>query len=135
VLDIALAVVIVAACVAMLVAASRMEPHWVSKDGQRFIARMQSLGLHDTPEGPWREMRILVDGTSLIVGARGFRGARLRGHYNVVAKSPEPPRKRAVYVIAGPHKALLRLPDTSRAVPHLDDLLAQRISRPIPGTE
>ena len=133
--DIALAVLVGAACIAMLVAASRMEPHWVSKDGQRFIARMQSLGMHDTPEGPWREMRVLVDGNSLIVGSRGFRGARLRGHYSVVAKSPDPPRKRAIYVISGPQKALLRLPETSRAVPHLDGLLARRVSGPNPGTE
>lgn len=133
--DIALALLVGAACVAMLVTASRMEPHWASKDGRRFIARMQTLGLHDVPEGPWREMRLVVDGDSLIVGARGLRGSRLRGHYNVVAKSEEPPRKRAIYIISGPQKALLRLPDTSRAIPHLDAMLAGRISRSNPGNE
>lgn len=116
----------------MLVAASRMEPHWASRDGQRFISRVQALGQHDVPEGPWREMRLLVDGNSLIAGSRGFRAARLRGHYVVIAKSPDPPRKKAIYVLSGPQKVLIRLPDNSRAVPHLDAMLAARISRSNP---
>ena len=133
--DVVLAIVVVGVCVAMLVAASRMEPHWVNKDGSRFIARIQALGTHDIPDGPWREMRITIDGPSLVVSARGLRGSRLRGHYVVVAKSPEPPRKRAVYVISGPQKAVLRLPDSSRAVPRLDELLDERLNRPNRGND
>ena len=133
--DVVLAIVVVGVCVAMLVAASRMEPHWANKDGSRFIARIQALGTHDIPDGPWSEMRITIDGASLVVSARGLRGSRLRGHYVVVAKSPEPPRKRAVYVISGPQKAVLRLPDSSRAVPRLDELLDERLSRPNRGND
>lgn len=132
--DLVLTIGAVAACVAMLVAASRMEPHWASRDGERFIARIQTLGPHDTPDGAWREMRFLVDGRSLIAGSRGLRGARLRGHYSVVAKSPNPPKKKAIYVLSGPQRVLLRLPDNSRAVPHLDAMLAERISRSNPGS-
>lgn len=133
--DVVLAILVVAACIAMLVAASRMEPHWVNKDGTRFIARIQALGAHDIPDGPWREMRITIDGPSLVVSARGLRGARLRGHYVVIAKSPEPPRKRAVYVVSGPHKAILRLPDSSRAVSRLDELLDERLNRQSRGSD
>lgn len=131
--DVALTLGAVTVCVGMLVAAYRMEPHWASKDGERFIARVQALGPHDTPDGAWREMRFLVDGGSLIVGSRGFRGSRLRGHYNVIAKSPNPPRKRSIYVLSGPQRVLLRLPENSRAVPHLERQLAERISRSSPG--
>lgn len=131
--DVALTVGAVIACVAMLVAASRMEPHWASKDGQRFIARVQALGPHDLPDGQWREMRFLVDGDSLIVGSRGFRGSRLRGHYVVVAKSPSPPAKKAIYVLSGPQRALLRLPENSRAIERLDAMLEARVSRSNPG--
>lgn len=116
-------------CVAMLVAAYRMEPHWASKDGERFIARIQALGPHDIPDGAWREMRFLVDGRALIAGSRGLRGTRLRGHYSVIAKSPEPPKKKAIYVLSGPQRVLLRVPDNSRAIPHLDAMLADRINR------
>lgn len=133
--DVVLAIVVVGVCIAMLVAANRMEPHWVNKDGTRFIARVQALGLHELPDGPWREMRITIDGPSLVVSARGLRGSRLRGHYIVIAKSPEPPRKRAVYVVDGPQKALLRLPDSSRAVPRLDQLLNDRINRANPRSD
>lgn len=131
--DVALTLGAVLACIAMLTAAHRMEPHWSSKDGQRFIARVQQLGQHDVPDGAWREMRFLVDGNSLIAGSRGFRGARLRGHYSVIAKSPSPPKKKAIYVLSGPQRVLLRVPDNSRAIPHLDSMLARRISRSNPG--
>jgi hypothetical protein len=133
--DIFLTIGAVAVCVAMLVAASRMEPHWASKDGERFIARVQVLGPHDVPDGAWREMRFLVDGRSLIAGSRGFRGARLRGHYSVVGKSPSPPKKKAIYVLSGPQRVLLRLPENSRAIPHLDAMLSERISRSNPGSD
>ena len=132
--DVVLTIGAVAVCVAMLVAASRMEPHWASKDGERFIARVQALGPHDVPDGAWREMRFLVDGRSLIAGSRGFRGARLRGHYSVVAKSPNPPKKKAIYVLSGPQRVLVRLPENSRAIPHLDVMLSERISRSNPGS-
>ena len=133
--DIALTLGALAVCIGMLVAAYRMEPHWVSKDGERFIARIQVLGPHDTPDGPWREMRLHVDGNSLVAGSRGIRSSRFGGHYSVVAKSDAPPAKKQIYVISGPQRALLRLPANSRAVPTLDRMLAARISRSNPGTE
>lgn len=113
-----------AACGLMLWAASRIEPHWASKDGARFTCRVQRLGQHDAPSGSWREMRAMVDGDTVRLSARGVRGRELRGSYQVITKSDSPPKNREIYICAGPTRVLLRLPSSSRAVPLLDDLLA-----------
>lgn len=131
VLDVLLTLLALAACGGMLWLASRIEPHYVSKDGMRMVARMQRLGEFDLPDGRWREMRIRVDGSRLMVTARGARGMNLRGFYTVAGKSPEPPARREVYVLHGDHRALLRIPSSSKAVPVLDGLL----SRSNPGND
>jgi hypothetical protein len=114
-----------AACGLMLWAATRIEPHWASKDGGRFTCRVQRLGQYDAPVGAWREMRAMVDGDTLTLSARGLRGREIRGSYQVVAKSDSPPKNREIYICSGPTRLLLRLPASSRAVPLLDDLLAR----------
>jgi hypothetical protein len=114
-----------AACGLMLWGASRIEPHWASKDGNRFTCRVQRLGPHDAPVGAWREMRALVDGETMTLSARGLRGRELRGAYHVVAKSESPPKNREIYICTGPARILLRLPSSSRAVPILDEMLAR----------
>lgn len=113
-----------AACGLMLWGASRIEPHWVSKDGGRFTCRVQRLGQHDAPVGVWREMRALIEGDTVRLSARGLRGRELRGSYHVLAKSEDPPKGRAIYICGGPTRAILRIPASSRAVPVLDELLA-----------
>jgi hypothetical protein len=47
----------------------------------------------------------------------------LRGDYQVQGKSPEPPRRRAIYILSGQRQLLLRIPSNSRAVPVLDSLV------------
>ena len=131
VLEVLLTVVALSACGGMLWLATRIEPHYVSRDGSRMVARMQGLGQYDLPEGRWREMRIRVDGNRLMVTARGVRGMTLRGFYTVSGKSPEPPKRREVYVLVGDRKALLRIPSSSRAIVVLDEM----ISRSSRGTD
>lgn len=87
------------------------------------IARVQSLGPQDQPEGTWKEVRVLVDGNHLVVTARGPRAWKMRGRYTPLAKSPSPPAKREIYVLQGEMKILLRIPSSSRAVVVIDGLL------------
>lgn len=103
--------------------ARRIEPHWSSRDGHRFIARAQALGAGDIPEGGWVEVRGAVDGDQIILSARGRRAGRLRGTYRVTTKSPEPPRGKAVYLLSGDRRIVLRMPGSSRTVAVLDQLV------------
>lgn len=113
----------VAAAIGLLWSASKIEPHWASKDGRRMIARVQPLGSQDVPAGRWREMRVLVDGRSVVLSSRGFGASALTGEFRARGKSPNPPRRRAIYVLEGERRVLLRVPTNSRAVPVLDALL------------
>ena len=113
-----------AACGLMLWGASRIEPHWASKDGGRFTCRVQRLGQYDAPIGSWREMRAMIEGDTVKLSARGLRGRELRGSYQVVAKSESPPKNREIYILSGPTRVIVRLPSSSRSIPLLDDLLA-----------
>jgi hypothetical protein len=103
--------------------ALKLEPHWASKDGKRMIARIQPLGQHDEPDGRWREMRVFIDGNTIALSTRGVGSSGLRGNYRAKGKSPEPPRRREIYILQGEHRVLLRVPSNSRAVPVLDGLL------------
>ena len=114
------------ACGLMLWAASRIEPHWASKDGGRFTCRVQRLAQHDVPVGSWREMRATASDGQMTLSARGLRGRDLRGSYAVVAKSPDPPKGKAIYICAGTDRIILRVPASSKAVPVLDAMLAAR---------
>lgn len=110
----------------MLWGSTKIEPHWVSKDGRRFVCRAQALGDHDLPSGPWREMRVVVDGPGLILGSRSRRAKRLSGNYRVAGRSPENPGGRAVFVLDGPTKLIVRIPAKSRAVSTLESLTTGR---------
>lgn len=100
--------------------AYRIEPHWASKDGTRMIARVQPLGPRGEPDGRWREMRVAVDGTTLTLSSRGLGSLSLRGTYRALGKSPQPPKRRVIYVLDGERRILLRIPSNSRAVSVLD---------------
>ena len=116
----------IAGCIAMLWGASRIEPHWVSKDGRRFVCRVQTLGAHDLPDGPWREMRAFVDGSSVVLGSRSRRAKRLAGVYRVAGRAPESPGNKAIFVLQGDARLLVRIPAKSRAAGTLDSLVAPR---------
>lgn len=103
--------------------AYRIEPHWASKDGRRMIARVQPLGGRDEPDGRWREMRASVDGESVTLSTRGLGSLGLRGVYRVRGKSSQPPKRRAIYILEGERRLLLRIPSNSRAVPVLDSMI------------
>jgi hypothetical protein len=120
---------IVAVCAGMLYLASRIEPHWVSKDGHRFLTSAQELDQFGTPFGRKHEVRVSIDDEVLVVRRRSLLkpSADL---YTVQAKVPSPPRGRAVYLLRKVNPTMersqlaLRVPSRSKVVGQLDELLA-----------
>lgn len=87
------------------------------------IARAQRLGAMDVPDSGWREVRVHAHDDYLVVTARGPRGGNVRGTYRPIAKSPNPPGRREIYILQGEIRILLRVPTTSRAVITLDSMM------------
>jgi hypothetical protein len=122
--------------------AYRIEPHYSSKDGTRFLCNAQEI-VEGKPTGRARETRVVVfdDGT---LHCRQRRATNRHGSlWSLIGKSPTPPQRLQVYVAKevdddGKHaQLLLRLPQKSRVVPVLDRILAGRDVRPAqptPGT-
>ena len=119
-------VVGIALCVGLAWFGLRIEPHHVSKDGQRFICQSQNLDDLGNPAGRGREtkVQITLDQTLELTQKRFFR--RTHSFWEVVAESPQPPRGRAIFLLRGrdDHSELLtlRLPAKSRAVEELRTL-------------
>lgn len=132
VIDILGFVAIFAACGGMLVLANRIEPHWVSKDEERFMTVAQDLDQFGRPLGRKREVRGHIDLDDNAVYLR--RRAMVRGSsgiWKVHAKSPTPPRGRVIYLldkISGDIDSVrlaLRFPAKSKMIEHFDSLLAR----------
>ena len=107
----------------------RIEPHWVSKDGRRFMCNGQRLNGRGEPQARWRETRVLVDDSDRVqVDQKRFL-KRTSTFWKVVSRSSDPPRGREVFLLSGhdetgiPVMLALRLPRKSRAVATLEALL------------
>jgi hypothetical protein len=119
----------VAVCAGLLYLAHRIEPHWVAKDGSRFLTTAQLIDRSGAPVGRVREVRALLlhDGT-LMVSRRSIWRTR-SGIWRIQAKAPAPPRGRVLYLLRPvPEEPLddlltLRVPAKSRIVPTLDGLV------------
>ena len=112
----------------LLWVAFRLEPHWVSRDGTRFICRGQLIDDHGNEMSRWNEYRFRVspDG-EVFAKRRSIAGRAGNGMWRVAARSPDPPRRRAVFLLhpvldAGSMMAV-RMPANSRAVDTLDRFL------------
>ena len=106
----------------------RMEPHWVSKDAQRFICRAQLIDDRGNTHGGWNEYRFRITPDGLVAGTRRSMFSRSTGGgWKVMARSDDAPLRKAVYLLQDPIDAnkmiALRMPASSRAVNTLDDLL------------
>ncbi len=107
-------------------AAFRVDPHWVSKDGQRFICHGQLVDQYGNTLQNWREYRFEVIDDKRIFGRRRSRWTRsAQGVWRVAAKSDNPPRKREVYLLTSAEsdntdQMAIRMPASSRAVPVLE---------------
>ena len=87
------------------------------------IARAQQLQKVRKSPFSWSEVRVFVDEEVVILRTRGMRAVGLRGEYQVIGKSPEPPSKREIYILRGEQEVFLRIPSDSRGVATLEGLL------------
>jgi hypothetical protein len=111
----------------------RIEPHWVSKDGQRLICTVQPITGRGEPEGRPKEAKITVQADGrLHLSQRRFLGKSLSEYWWVAGKSDTASKRKVVYVLnsddddGSAGQLALRLPDDSKAIPTLDGLLARR---------
>ena len=118
------------ACGALWYLGYRLEPHYASKDGRRFLCTGRWMTARGEPEGRKREVRIIVlgDGRLQMEVKRGLR--RKASFWSLEGKASEASRKKAVYVlranaVGGTQRMTIQLPSKSRSVPVLDQALAR----------
>lgn len=118
----------VVVCGGLFLLASRIEPHWVAKDGSRFLTTAQPIDRSGRNVGRKREVRVaFLNGGDLLVSRRSILRTAT-GIWRIQARSPRPPKGRQVYLLRGvpadPDGELLaiRVPAGSKVVPTLDQL-------------
>jgi len=122
-------VVAVAGCALLLYVAYAIEPHWVAKDGSRFLTTSETIDHQGNVVGKRREVRgtIMTDGL-IMLGKRTMLKTR-SSLWRLSGKAPDVRRGRQQYILdtvpADPmgEKLILRVPRDSRLVPRLDALL------------
>ena len=119
-----------AACVILIWFSRRIEPHWVSKDGQRFTCRVADLAPEIGEVGPWNEARVTVTGeANLITVAVKPKLFRKTSRYRPVelmrveGRTDSDSSNLVVYMLGGDAPMALRVPKRSRAVATLDALM------------
>lgn len=109
----------------------RMEPHWVSKDGQRFMCGAQEF-FHGQLGGHPRETQVafLPDGALHITQKRMMR--RQRSLWKLVGRAADPPKGLEIYVaqqsidgVKTQTMLALRIPKKSSCIAVLDAELAK----------
>jgi hypothetical protein len=124
----------------MYYVAYRIEPHWVSKDGHRFICTAQVMNHHGIPRSGWREYRVEVRWDGSVATRRRSRWVRADARtWRMKAKSDDAPKRKAIYLLGAQRSdretseqhwnaadddlLAIRLPASSRAIPVLDALV------------
>lgn len=123
------AVVAVVVCAGMLYVASTIEPHWVAKDGKRFLTTSEVVDRFGTSVGRRREVRgTILDDGSILIGKRSL----VRTHstvFRVRGKSPQISRGRQQYVLEqvppdpDGDLVILRIPTSSTLTARFDELV------------
>lgn len=112
--------------------AYRIDPHYSSKDGRRFLCHTQAI-THGLPDGRRRETRITVldDGT-LRCSTRRL-GKRTDDRWALIGKSDQPPKRKQVFLARQfddqgwkDAQLALTIPEKSRVIAVLDDALRRR---------
>ena len=122
--------------------AHAIEPHYSSKDGHRFMANAQEI-IDGRPIGRMRETRVSVHPGGLLHCSQKKLMKRNGADFVLVGMSPTPPRKLKVYLAhavadgmsSSATELAIRIPEKSRVVPVLDELLAARALRQRPSPE
>jgi hypothetical protein len=106
----------------------RVDPHFVSRNGERFLCLGQEVQadweLVGRPRETW--VYVLDDGTLVLRQKRFLR--KRRGQYRLIGRAPSPPKRKVVFLARSGdgdlgHYIALRLPDRSKIIPRLDALL------------
>jgi hypothetical protein len=124
--DIVWIILMVAILTGITVIALRLEPHWSSKDGLRFICRAQVLDARLQSVGRWREVRGEIKGDDIVVRTRSLISRHAAGTWHVQAKGTVDGRKRHVYLLRSDgtdQQLALRIPANSNTQPLLEELL------------
>jgi hypothetical protein len=142
-MDIVWIVLLFGGCAGLWYWASRLEPHFVSKDGERFMATMQTLTTHDLPDSRIREVRgrFLDDGLVRLDQKQPI--GRSTATWRVVGRSPLTAKGKVIFTLrevesnvpltrrqaarrpTNPNgRVALRLPHNSTLIERLDALAA-----------
>ena len=127
--DVLWLVLAIAICIVVAWLGYRIEPHWVARDGSRFLCNGQKLSLQGEPLARWRETRVIVltRGRFQIDQKRFMR--RTSSSWILEGEAPTPPRRKRVFLLRGhdekglPVLLALRMPATSRAAAILESFL------------
>jgi len=120
-------ILVVAVCVALAWLGLRMEPHYVSKDGKRFLCMGQKLNAKGEELGRWRETRVVIDHKGAIQADQKRFMRRTTTFWRIEGRTTGGSRRKATFLLKGhddhglPALLALRLPAKSRAV---DSLIA-----------
>jgi len=117
-------------CAFLIWLSRRIEPHWVSKDGQQFTCRVADVVPEKGEVGPWAEARVAATGDDALTVAVKPKLIRMPGSHTPIrvmrvegrADSDWP--RLVVYLLTGESQMALRVPRGSRAVATLDELAA-----------
>ncbi len=126
----ALLILFLGGCVLLMWLSRRIEPHWVSKDGQQFTCRVAELHSERGEIGSWDQARVAVngdDGLTVAVKPKLFRMPGSRAPIRMLRVEGRTDSDRSglvVYLLSGEEQMALRVPKKSRAVTILDDLAA-----------
>ena len=125
-----LLILFLGACVFLIWLSRRIEPHWVSKDGQQFTCRVAELHPERGEVGAWTQARVAVNGDAGLTVAVKPKLFRLPGTrspirmFRVEGRTDSDRPGLVVYLLSGADQMALRVPKRSRAVATLDELAA-----------
>jgi len=136
--DIAWVLGAITVCAGLFYLAYRMEPHWVARDGTRFLTTAQPIDKTGRTFSRKREMRVaILPGGDLMLSRRSLVRSK-SSMWRVHGKSPAPPKGKEVYLLRSitpdPNGDMmtLRVPRKSRVVATMDDLIPGPVSAPAP---
>ena len=109
-------------------AAFHADPHWVSKDGRRFVCHAQLVDHYGNTLHTWREYRFeVIDDKRIFARRRSRWTRRSEGVWRVAGRSEDPPKRRHVYLLASAEggntdQMAIRRPASSRAIEVLENM-------------
>jgi len=112
--------------------AFRMDPHYSSKDGTRFLCHGQEM-IEGQANGRRKETRVTVLPDGVLLCSQKRYARRNDAQWAIVGKTHDAKRHKDVYVARQfkdgkwlPQQLTLSIPSKSRVIPVLDDAMAKR---------